>query len=171
MGHVEVAAGHHGLLGGKAGQKLAVAGVPGNARVNARELGLGVGRVDVHEPIVLELERADAALGDGHGHELLFFGREHLVGDGRQLLGVKDAQRLLAREDGRAGVALALGVAPGLEVAGKLQLKLALLQLGLLDGEDVGIQRLKDLGEARLLLHDGAKPVDVPRDEPELAFV
>ena len=72
-------------------------------------------------------------------------------------------------EDGRAGVALALCVAPGLVVAGQVELDLALLELGLLDGEDVRARGLHHVGEAGVLLHDGAQAVDVPGNEAQLA--
>lgn len=47
--------------------KAAIGIVPGHAYIDARELILGVGRVDIHEPKLVELERADAALGCGLG--------------------------------------------------------------------------------------------------------
>ena len=47
-------------------------------------------------------------------------------------------------------------------VSGKVELDLALLELRLLDGEDVGADALDDVNEARILLHDGAQAVDVP---------
>ena len=70
--HVKVAAGHHGLSGLalEACQKAAVGIVPGHAYIDARELILGVRRIDVHKPKLVELERADAALGCGLGNEL-----------------------------------------------------------------------------------------------------
>ena len=70
--HVKVAAGHHGLAGFalERAQKAAVGIVPGHAHVDARELVLRVGRIDIDEPELVELERADAALGRGLGDEL-----------------------------------------------------------------------------------------------------
>ena len=62
MGDVEVSAGHNRLLLGKLAQKGTVALVPDQPLVQACELVLGVGRVDVHEPVRGKLERADAAL-------------------------------------------------------------------------------------------------------------
>ena len=72
MRHVKVAAGHHGFAGlaFKRAQKAAVGIVPSHAHVDARELILGVGRIDVDKPKLVELERADAALGRGLRHEL-----------------------------------------------------------------------------------------------------
>ena len=82
MSHVKVAAGYDGLAGFalKRVQKAAVGIVPSHAYIDARELVLGVGRIDVHEPKLVELERADAALGCGLGDEL---GRLALAGVGQ----------------------------------------------------------------------------------------
>ena len=81
MRHVKVAAGHNGLAGLalKRAQKAAIGIVPGHAYIDARELILGVRRVDIHKPKLVELERADAALGCGLGDEL---GRLALAGVG-----------------------------------------------------------------------------------------
>ena len=59
--HVEVTAGHNGLVLGKPGEKVAVALVPHHALVQTGEAVLGVGRVHVDKPQVGELERAHAA--------------------------------------------------------------------------------------------------------------
>ena len=81
MRHVKVATGHHGLAGLalKRAQKATIGIVPGHAYIDARELILGVGRIDVDKPELVELERTDAALGRGLRHEL---GRLALVGVG-----------------------------------------------------------------------------------------
>ena len=154
MGNVEVAAGHDGLLGGESREEGAEARVPGEARLDALESRLRVGDIGAHEPVAGELERAHAALVVGLGAADV----------------PDDAERLLAREDGGARVALAVGVAPCLHVAGKVEAHLSLLELGLLDGDGVGIKSLGYLDEAGLLAEDGPQPVDVPRDEPELPF-
>ena len=146
MRHVKVAAGHNRLVAGKLGQVVAVARVPLHALVQARKAVLGVGGVHVDKPQIGELERAHATLVVRHGRADL---AHHL-------------QRLLSREDGRSRVALALGIAPVLVVAGEVKLDLAFLKLGLLDGKDVCTKRVKDLGEAGLLLEHGAQAVDVP---------
>ena len=72
MRHVKVATGHYGLAGLalERVQKAAVGIVPGHARIDARELILGVGRVYIDKPELVELERADTALGRGLRHEL-----------------------------------------------------------------------------------------------------
>ena len=75
------------------------------------------------------------------------------------------AQRFLAAKDRGARVALALGVAPGLVIAGQVDIDLALLQLGLLQRQDIDVEFLRDLDKARVLFEHGAQAVDVPRDE------
>ena len=144
--HVKVAAGHNRLVLGKLGEKVAVARIPLHALVQARKAVLGVWRVHVDKPQLGELKRAHAAL---------------VVGNGRANC-AHNLQWLLAREDGRTRVALALGIAPVLVVAGKVKLDLALLELGLLQGKDVCAQRVEDLDEAGLLFEHGAKAVYVP---------
>ena len=81
MRHVKVATGHHGLAGLalERVQKVAVGIVPGHAHVDAGEFVLRVGSVDIHKPELVELQRADAALGRGLGDE---FGRLALAGVG-----------------------------------------------------------------------------------------
>ena len=144
--HVEVTAGDHGFGGLKVFEELAVAPVPRHAVVDARQSLLGIGRVDVHEPISVELERADAPLvvgvvGEPHAH----------------------AAGLLAAEHGRARVALLLGVVPHLVVAFGLEaefLLVRLLKLRFLQGYHVGVEAVEKLGEA--LFHHGAQAVHVP---------
>ena len=162
--HVKVAAGHHGFTGLalKCAQKAAVGIVPRHAHIDAGELVLGVGRIDVDKPELIELERADAALGCGLRHELC---RLALAGVGQQGIGAQHAQRFLAAKDRGARIAFALGVAPGLVIAGQVDIDLALLQLGLLQRQDVDIELLRDLDKARVLFEHGAQAVDVPRGE------
>ena len=164
MRHVKVAAGYNGLAGlaFKRAQKAAIGIVPGHAYIDAGELVLGVGRIDVHEPKLVELERADAALGCGLGDEL---GSPTLAGVGWQRIGVQHAQWFLAAKDRGARVALALGVAPGLVIAGQVDIDLAFLQLGLLQRQDIDVEFLRDLDKARVLFEHGAQAVDVPRSE------
>ena len=148
---VEVSAGHNGLMCVKLEQEEAEALIPAHTLFDAREALLGVGRVDVHEPERGKLKGTDAPLVIRNVTPDL----------------ADDPQGILAREHRRARVALALGKVPGLEVSGQVKLDLSLLQLGLLDGEHVGVQLGEDLQEAGVLPHDGAKAVDVPRDELE----
>ena len=131
MCHVKVAAGHYGLSGLalEACQKAAVGIVPGHAHVDAGEFVLRVGRVDIHKPEFVELQRADTTLGRGLGNEL---GCLAFTGVGQQRVGAQHAQRFLAAKDRGARVALALGVAPGLVIAGQVDLHLAFLQFSFL---------------------------------------
>ena len=126
MRHVKVAAGYDGFAGLalERVQKAAVGIVPGHTHIDARELILGVGRVDIHEPKLVELERTDAALGCGLGDEL---GRLALAGVRQQRVGAQHAQRFLAAKDRSARIAFTLGVAPGLVIAGQVDIDLALL--------------------------------------------
>ena len=162
--HVKVAAGYHGFAGLalERVQKAAVGIVPGHAHVDAGEFVLRVGRVDIHKPKLVELERADAALGCGLGDELA---RLALAGVGQQCIGVQHAQRFLAAKDRGARVALALGVAPGLVIAGQVDIDLALLQLCLLQCQDINVKFLRNLDKARVFFEHGAQAVDVPRGE------
>ena len=162
--HVKVAAGYDVFAGLalERVQKAAVGIVPGHAHVDAGEFVLRVGSVDIHKPELVELQRADAALGRGLGDEL---GRLALAGVGQQRIGAQYAQRFLAAKDRGARVALALGVAPGLVIAGQVDIDLALLQLGLLQRQDIDVEFLRDLDKARVLFEHGAQAVDVPRGE------
>ena len=164
MRHVKVAAGYDGFAGLalERVQKAAVGIVPGHTHVDARELILCVGRVDIHKPEFVELERADAALGCGLGDE---HGRLASAGVGQQRIGAQYAQRLLAAKDRGARIAFTLGVAPGLVIAGQVNIDLALLQLGLLQCQDIDVEFLRDLDKARVLFEHGAQAVDVPRGE------
>ena len=144
--HVEIAAGDHGFGGLEVFEELAVAPVPRHAVVDARQSLLGVGRVDVHEPIPVELERTDASLVVGVVGEP----PTHTAG-------------LLAAEHGRARVALLLGIVPHLMVALGLETELLLvrlLKLRFLQSHHVGVEAVEKLGEA--LFHHGAQAVHVP---------
>ena len=90
MCHVKVAAGHHGFSGlaHERAQKAAIGVVPGHAHVDASEFVLRVGRVYIHKPKRVELERADAALGRGLGDE---FGSLAFAGIRQQRVGVQNA--------------------------------------------------------------------------------
>ena len=112
--------------------------------LEACELRLGIGRVDIHEPELLELAGANAAFG---------------VEGGRAYM-MHDLQRLFPREDRGARIALLLGIAPILHVSRQVKLYLTLLELGLLQGEHIGVEGGERLVEA--LLHNGAQAVHVP---------
>ena len=162
--HVKVAAGHDGFAGLalERVQKAAVSIVPGHAHVDAGEFILGVGCIDVDKPELVELQRADTALGRGLGNELSCL---TLAGVGQQRIGVQHAQRFLAAKDRSARIAFTLGVAPGLVIAGQVNIDLAFLQLGLLQRQDIDVEFLRDLDKARVLFEHGAQAVNVPRGE------
>ncbi len=155
--HVEVAAHHHGLrvtrrtIGEHARLQVlahrAEGIVPGHAVIEARQLALRVRRVHIHEPVLVELAQHHAPFG-------VQLGDAHFV---------QHLQRLFLAEHRRARIALALGVAPELMVAGKVHLDLAFLQLGFLQGEHIGVQLGKGVHEP--LLHNGAQAVHVPRNQ------
>ena len=112
--------------------------------VDAGKLVLGVGGIDVHEPEFGELERDDPA-----------FGIQML--DAQPM---EHPQRLALGEYRGPRIALLLGVAPIAPVAFELHVDLAFLQLGFLQGEDIGIKLLENPVEA--LLGNRPQPIDVP---------
>ena len=114
---------------------------------DAGELVLRVRRVHVDEPELGELERDDAPLG------VKVFRAQP----------VEHLQRRALGEDRCPRVAFPLGIAPELQVLGKIERRLPRLELRLLQGEDVGVELGHDVLEA--LLHNGAQAVHVPRDQ------
>ena len=146
VGNVHVAADHHALLLGQAAEVGTESILPCAAKVDARQLVLGVGGVDADEEELRVLQGEDAALVV----ELL---DANAAGHGK---------RLLLGKDRRTGVALLLCVVPVLVVALEVDGVLPLLELGLLQGEDVGVERGEYLVKA--LLGHRAQAVDVPRD-------
>lgn len=82
-----------------------------------------------------------------------------LAGVGQQCIGAQYAQRFLAAKNRGARVALALGVAPGLVIAGQVDIDLAFLQLGLLQRQDIDVEFLRDLNKARVLLSTARRPL------------
>ena len=157
MRYVEVAAHHHRLcvarlaVGQDALFQVLAHGaetiVPVHTVVKARQLALRVRRVHVNEPVPLELANDHASLGIKLGHS-------HFV---------NHAQGLFLAEHRRARIPLALGIAPILMVARKVHFDLTFLQLRFLQSEHVGVQLVESVHEA--LLHDGAKTVNVPRNQ------
>ena len=73
---------------------------------------------------------------------------------------VADRERRVPREDGRARIALLVGIVPERLVTVECKIDLPLLELGLLKAEEVGVERGERLGET--LVAAGAQPVDVP---------
>ena len=76
---------------------------------------------------------------------------------------VRDRNRLLPGEDGRAGIALFIGAVPILVIAGKIDLGLSLLHLGLLQAIDIRIGLPHIFHKA--LAQAGAQAVDVPGNQ------
>ena len=73
---------------------------------------------------------------------------------------ITDRERLYARKDRCAGVALFLGAVKILLIAGQIKDRLPLLHLCLLQAENIGIQFLEGLHEP--LFERGTQTVDVP---------
>jgi len=144
VGHVQVAAEHHGLLRRALHEEGPHPVLEIHAETDPREFRLGVGAVHADEPEPGELERAHATLV------------VDLVG----AEAVPHLQRLDLGEHGGAGVALALRVAPVLVVLRQVECRLPLLELGLLQGDDVGVDAAHDALE--VLLEHGAQAVHVP---------
>ena len=152
MRHVEVAAHHHGLLGGEAAQKLAERRLPVHAVVEPRKTVLRVGGVDVHKIKFLVFQRHHAPFG--------------VVALYAQL--VDYAQRLVAAEYRRARITLALGVGVVLLVALEVDFKLPGMHLNLLNTEKIGVRRLQNILEA--LAHHSAQAVNIPTYKFHLQF-
>ena len=160
MGYVKVAAGDNRLaFCFQAFEKRTESVVPGHAHVQASELVLRVGRVDVYKPKTFEFESAYASFRAGFGHEVVRLGRGAFKKVGRSTNG----KRLLAAEHGCSRISLALGIAPGLKIARQIEIHLSLLQFCFLQGKDIGIKFLRDLFKAGRLLYHGAQAVNVPR--------
>ena len=77
---------------------------------------------------------------------------------------VAHRKRLLLGKDRRPGVALLLRVIPVLVIAGKVNSKLSLLHLGLLEAENVRVLPLYKGIEA-FLGDAGPEPVDIPGNQ------
>ena len=145
---VHVPADDDGLLAVQRHQVRAEGVLPLHAVGKPLQLVLGVRRVDAHEVELLELQRDHAALG-------VVLGQAEVVAR---------AEGLPAGEDGRAGIALALGVAPELLIARQVERQLPGLQLRLLQAEHVGVQAPE--GVLKALFHNGPQAVDVPGYQP-----
>ena len=147
VGHIEVATDDDGLLAVQPVEIGLKVGLPLHAVGEAAQLVLGVGRIDADQEKVGHLQREDAPL---------------VVVD-LDTYALGDAQRLVAREDGRAAISLLLRRVPVGLIAGEGQVELALLHLRLLQADEVGVELGKGLLEA--LADTGAQPVDIPRDQ------
>ena len=137
--------GHRALF--KPLAELAERIVPLHSMVDACQLVLSVGGVDVDKPQLGELERTDAPL----------------VVEIVVTQAVQHLQRLALREHSGSRIALALRIAPEVVVSVKRKVDLPFLAFRLLKREHISIEGRKDFFET--LLHDGANTVDVPRHE------
>ncbi|SCJ62472.1 Uncharacterised protein [uncultured Ruminococcus sp.] len=73
---------------------------------------------------------------------------------------VRAGQGLAFRKDGRAAVALPVGVVPILLVAGQVQINLTFLELCFLQAENIGVQSGKNIHKS--FFHYGAQAVYIP---------
>lgn len=122
--HVHISADYHRFVRVQAFQEAKEVALPFHAVVQARQLTLAVGHVDVDKVAVVELESSDAALVV----VLLEAGLSDYV------------RRPEAAEYRRARVAGTLGIAPVRAVALELEVKLAGPQFYFLHAESVGIE-------------------------------
>ena len=144
MGHVQIAAVDHRLLGVQLHEIGADIVLPRHAVVQPRQLILGVGGVAADQIEVLELRRDDPSL-------VAVYVIPEVVGHG---------QGLAACEHGGAGVARLVGAVPEAVVA--LQRKGCLLRahLRLLQADDIGVRQCAEIQKA--LIQTGPQAVDVP---------
>ena len=70
------------------------------------------------------------------------------------------AEWLVLREDSCAAIPFLLGIVPIALIAVESDVQLTLLHLGLLQAEEVGVQRLEDFAEA--LTVAGPQPIHIP---------
>ena len=146
VGNIQIPAGDHRLFRLQSTEQIPPGVVPFHAVIQPRQLALRVRRVGRDEIIIAHIQRDHTAL------------RVHL----RNTNAVAHIQRLPAREDRRARVALFLRTVEKLLIARQLQIDLVRLQLRFLQRENIRIQRLEHIQKA--LRHTGAQPVDIPRD-------
>jgi len=166
--HVEVAAEDDGLHPFKFLDVVQERGVPLTVtKVQPSEVVLRVRGVHVHDEEVRELRGEDAPFvvrvteRIAHDAELVDrrLGQSRRHADGRDL-----------REVRGAGVTLLLCGVPMLLVRRQIDFRLELLRLGLLQTDDVGIERF-DEGREETFLAYSTDTVDVPRDEAHLENV
>ena len=144
MRNVEVAADDDGLFRTQIEQECAKRILPRHAVFEPLECALCVRRVDRDEIDIIELHRDDASL-------VVMLGDADAVGH---------RERLHARKDRCARVALFLRTVKILLVAGQIEDRLPLLHLRLLQAEGIGVELLERLHEA--LFEGGAQAVDIP---------
>ena len=147
MRHVQVAAEDDRLFGVQLLQIAAQVVLPLHTVVNARQLILGVGHVEIDQIKIRVFQRDGAAL---------------VVVD-VLVEAIAHRQRRRFGPDGRAGVALFVGAVDVLGVARGRKIRLSGLHFGLLNAEEVRVQRVEHILKA--FFQAGAQTVDVPADE------
>ena len=144
MRHVQVAAEDDRLFGVQLLQIAAQVVLPLHTVVNARQLVLGVGHVEIDQIKIRVFQRDGAAL---------------VVVD-VLVEAIAHRQRRRFGPDGRAGVAFFLGAVPILLIAGQLHLSLALLHLCLLQTENIRICLFKKIHKS--FLHTCTDSIYIP---------
>ena len=144
MGHIHVAAHHHGLLPVKGEQVVQKSILPRHAVVQPAQPLLRIRRIDADQEKTLQLQRDHTPLTVMLLHAQA---QPHV-------------QRLVAREDRRARVALLLRKIPISTPTRKNQVQLPPLQLRFLQAEAVGIQPTEHIRKS--LAHAGTQTVDIP---------
>lgn len=137
VGGVKITADDNGFVGVEQLEEAEQGGVPELfAELEAREVALAVGDVNVDEVEGLELKGLDAALGEqiAVAVGLPIVGLDDGVGET-----VVDREGLKLGENGGAGVAGAVGAVPELKIFGEVQLGLTGLGFGFLEAEQVGM--------------------------------
>lgn len=129
------------------------------AEFQAGEVAFAVRNVSIDEVKVRKLDSLEAALGQRVAVFVVSPGVGGFnVGDES----IEDVDRLDFGKNGGAGIAGTLGTIPDLEIFGKVDFGLALLGLGFLEADDVGLFGIDEIKESSLF-QAGAEAVDVPR--------
>ena len=144
---VQIAAEDDRLLGVELLQVAAQVVLPLHAVVDARQLVLGVGHIEVHKVKIRVFQRDGAPLV--------------VVDVLVETVPYRQCGRF--RPDGRTGVALFVGAVDIFGVACRCKIRLTGLHLRLLNAEEIRIQRVE--GILKALFQAGAQAVDIPADE------
>ena len=144
VGHVQVTAEDYGLGALQGGEISEEGPIPFHAVCETHEPLAGIGRVDIYEEKVLQIEGDDAAFA-----VVLCF--SHAIGD---------RDRFPAAEDRSARVALSFGAVPVGMVTLKVKGHLLRQGLGLLQAEDIRYLLRHELEQP--VLEGRPDPVDVP---------
>ena len=147
MRHIQISAKNDRLFGVKLLQVAAQVILPLHTVVDARQLVLGVGYIEVDEVEIRVFQRDGAAL---------------MVMD-ILVQAVPHAERRCFGPDRRAGVALFIGAVDVLGVALGRKVGLPGLHFRLLNAEKVRVQRAEHILKA--FFKAGAQTVDIPADE------